>query len=71
MMSQAANAFQSLSKDQRERWGTVALIVGIALIMALGFATVPSQILRIAIGVVGVLVMVVGTLLVGTSEGTV
>ena len=70
-MSQTVGAFESLSKGQRERWGAVALLVGIALIMALGFVTVPSQLLRILVGVLGVIVMVVGTLLVGTSDGTV
>ena len=70
-MSRTVGAFESLSKGQRERWGAVALLVGIALIMALGFATVPSDLLEILIGVLGVIVTVVGTLLVGTSEGTV
>lgn len=70
-MSQAANAFQSLSKGQRVQYGSVALVIGVALIGILGFATVPSQALRVLIGIVGVLVMVAGTLLVGTSDGTV
>ena len=70
-MSQTVDAFRSLSKGQRERWGAVALVVGVALILALGFAAIPSQILQIAVGILGVLVMVTGTLLVGTSEGTV
>ncbi|MFC6938370.1 hypothetical protein ACFQE8_00140 [Salinirubellus sp. GCM10025818] len=70
-MSQALNAFKSLSRDQRVRFGSVALVVGIVLIGILGFATVPSEVLRIVIGIVGVIVIVVGTLLLGTSEGTV
>ena len=70
-MSQTVGAFRSFSKGQRERFGAVALLVGIALIMALGFVTVPSELLQILIGVFGVLVMVVGTLLVGTSDGAV
>jgi hypothetical protein len=70
-MSQAANAFKSLSGDQRVQYGSVALVIGIVLIGILGFATVPSQVLQIVIGIVGVIVMVVGTLLLGTSEGTV
>jgi hypothetical protein len=70
-MSEPANALQSLTRSQRVRLGGIALVIGIALIGVLGFAPIPSVALQIVIGTIGVLVMVAGTLLLGTSEGAV
>lgn len=70
-MFETANGLQSLSRGQRVRLGSVAMVVGIALIGALGLISIPSAALRVVIGTVGVLVMVAGVLLVGTSEGAV
>jgi hypothetical protein len=70
-MTGTLSAFRSLSADQRVRFGTVAMLVGIVLIGVLGFASIPSVVLQVGIGVLGVAVMVAGVLLVGTSEGTV
>jgi hypothetical protein len=70
-MTGTLSAFRSLSADQRVRFGTVAMLVGIVLIGVLGFASIPSVALQVGIGVLGVAVMVAGVLLVGTSEGTV
>ena len=70
-MSETVSAFRSLSRGQRVRIGAVALVVGIALVGILGFASVPSVAIQVLMGTLGVLVMVVGVLLVGTSEGTV
>lgn len=70
-MSETADAFQALSRGQRVRLGSIALVIGVALIGMLGFAPVPSEALQFVIGVLGVAVMVAGVLLVGTSSGTV
>ena len=70
-MVDTVSAFQSLSPDQRVRFGTVALIVGIVLLGVLGFATIPSVAVQVVVGIVGVAVTVAGVLLLGTSEGTV
>ncbi len=70
-MAETISAFRSLSADQRVRFGTIAMLVGIVLIGVLGFASLPSVALQVVIGVLGVVVMVAGVLLVGTSEGTV
>ena len=70
-MSETADAFQALSSGQRVRLGSIALVIGVALIGMLGFAPVPSEALQIVIGVLGVVVMVAGVLLVGTSSGSV
>jgi glucose uptake protein GlcU len=70
-MTGTLSAFRSLSADQRVRFGTVAMLVGIVLIGVLGFASLPSVALQVVLGVIGVVVMVAGVLLVGTSEGTV
>jgi hypothetical protein len=70
-MTGTLSTFRSLSADQRVRFGTVAMLVGIVLIGVLGFASIPSVALQVGIGVLGVAVMVAGVLLVGTSEGTV
>jgi len=64
-------ALTSMSPDRRVRLGSIAMVVGIALIGVLGFTTIPSAALQIVVGVVSVAVMVAGVLLVGTSEGTV
>jgi hypothetical protein len=73
-MSETADtggALTSMSPDRRVRLGSIAMVVGIALIGVLGFTTIPSAALQIGVGVVSVAVMVAGVLLVGTSEGTV
>jgi len=70
-MFETAPALRGLSKDRRERLGAVALVVGIALVGVVGFGPVPSTALQVLVGTLGVLVMVLGVLLVGTSEGTV
>jgi hypothetical protein len=73
-MSETADtdgALTSMSPDRRVRLGSIAMVVGIALIGVLGFTTIPSAALQIVVGVVSVAVMVAGVLLVGTSEGTV
>ena len=70
-MVETVSAFRSLSSDQRVRFGTIALLVGIVLIGVLGFASIPSAALQVVVGIVGVAVMVAGVLLLGTSEGTV
>jgi len=70
-MTGTLSAFRSLSGDQRVRFGTVAMLIGIVLIGVLGFASLPSVALQVVLGVIGVVVMVAGVLLVGTSEGTV
>ena len=70
-MTGTLSAFRWLSGDQRVRFGTVAMLIGIVLIGVLGFASLPSVALQVVLGVLGVVVMVAGVLLVGTSEGTV
>lgn len=70
-MSESVSAFASLSGSRRVYLGSIAMVVGVALIGALGFAPVPSAALQVLVGVLGVAVMVAGVLLVGTSEGTV
>jgi hypothetical protein len=70
-MMETLGAFRSLSPDQRVRFGTVALLVGIVLIGVLGFAAIPSTAVQVVVGIVGVAVMVAGVLLLGTSEGAV
>ncbi|MEF8840196.1 MAG: hypothetical protein V5A62_01030 [Haloarculaceae archaeon] len=70
-MSESARPFASLSGSRRVYLGSIAMVVGIALIGALGFVPVPSAALQVFVGVLGVAVMVAGVLLVGTSEGTV
>ena len=68
-MSEAVSTFRGIPKQQRVRLGAVALAIGVALIGVLGFAPVPSEALQVIIGILGVLVMVAGVLLLGTSEG--
>ena len=70
-MEETVTAFESLSPDQRVRVGTIAMVVSIALIGVLTFAPMPWQALQVVVGVASVAVMVVGVLLIGTSEKTV
>jgi glucose uptake protein GlcU len=70
-MSQAVSAAKELDPEQRTRLGTGGMVIGIALIGVLGFAPVDSDLLQVLIGIIGVIIMVVGVLLVGTSRGSV
>jgi glucose uptake protein GlcU len=70
-MSQAVSAAQELEPEQRTRLGTGAMVIGVALIGVLGFAPIASTILQVLLGIIGVLILVVGVLLIGTSGGSV
>lgn len=70
-MSQAVEAAQELEPEQRTRLGTGGMVIGVALIGILGFAPVDSDILQVLIGIIGVSILVVGVILVGTSRGSV
>jgi hypothetical protein len=70
-MKQTSSAFESLTPDQRVRVGSIAMLAGIALIGVLTFAPAPWRALQVGGGVASVAVMVVGVLLIGTSEKTV
>ena len=70
-MSQAVSAAKELDPAQKTRLGTGGMLIGIALIASLTFAPVDSAVLEIIVGAIGVAILVVGVLLVGTSRGSV
>lgn len=70
-MSQAVSAAKELDPAQKTRLGTGGMLIGIALIGSLTFAPVDSAALEVIIGTIGVAILVVGVLLVGTSRGSV
>jgi glucose uptake protein GlcU len=70
-MSQAVAAAKELDPAQKTRLGTGGMLIGIALIGAMGFAPIESMVLEIILGAIGVAILVVGVLLVGTSRGSV
>lgn len=58
---------RNLTERQKTRGGVVGLLVGVALIGLLAFAGVSSTPMLVALSLLGVFTMVVGTLLLGTS----
>jgi hypothetical protein len=70
-MSQAVSAAKELDPAQKTRLGTGGMVIGIALIASLTFAPVESTVLQVILGAIGVAILVVGVLLVGTSRGSV
>lgn len=57
-----------LTEPQKLTAGAVGMLVGVALIGALTFAGITSLPMQVAIAFLGVMTMVTGTLLLGTSE---
>ncbi|MFC7226584.1 hypothetical protein N0B31_04155 [Salinirubellus salinus] len=70
-MSQAVAAAKELDPTQKTRLGTGGMLIGMALIGAMAFAPIESMALEIILGAIGVTILVVGVLLVGTSRGSV
>jgi glucose uptake protein GlcU len=70
-MSQAVDTAKKLGPKQRTRLGTGGMMIGVALIGVLGFVPVESAALQVILGTIGVAFLVVGVLLIGTSEGSV
>jgi hypothetical protein len=70
-MSQAVSAVKEMDPQQRSRLGTLGMIVGVVLLGVLGLVPFGSLVLQVVLGIVGVVVLVAGVLLVGTSGGSV
>jgi len=70
-MSQAVSAAKELDPAQKTRLGAGGMFIGIGLIGSLTFAPVDSAVLEVILGAIGVAILVVGVLLVGTSSGSV
>mgnify|MGYP000200475802 CR=1 FL=1 len=59
---------RKLSEQQKVTFGAAGMVLGVALIGVLAFAGISSLPMQVAIAFVGVMTMVTGTLMVGTSE---
>lgn len=68
MFERLAAIDRNLTERQKIRGGVVGLLAGVALIGLLAFAGVTSTPMLVALSLLGVFTMVVGTLLLGTSD---
>lgn len=59
---------RKLSEQQKVTVGAAGMFLGVALIGVLAFAGITSLPMQVAVAFLGVMTMVTGTLLVGTSE---
>lgn len=59
---------RSLTEQQKITAGALGLVAGVLLIGLLGFAGVSSLAMQVVLGLLAVFTMVVGTLLLGTSD---
>lgn len=59
---------RKLSEQQKVTIGVAGMLIGVGLIGVLGFAGITSLPMQIAIAFLGVMTMVTGTLMLGTSE---
>jgi hypothetical protein len=69
-MSQAVTAAKELDPKQKTQLGTAGMIAGIILIAMLSFAEL-GAVLEVVLGIIGVIILVVGVILIGTSQGSV
>lgn len=67
MFEQFASLNSELTEEQKVSGGVVGILTGVALIGLLAFTSVPSAPLQLLIALMAVIMMVVGTLLLGTS----
>jgi hypothetical protein len=58
----------ALSESQKLFGGAVIVALGVALIAVMSFGAFGTELLKIPLGIAGALCIIVGTLLVGTSE---
>lgn len=70
MYERLVEASERMTEGQKVGAGIVGLAVGVALIAMLTLAPIPSRGLRVLIGLVAVVMMVLGTLSLGTSGAT-
>jgi hypothetical protein len=59
---------RGLSERQKVIYGAAGMAVGVALIAILAFAGITSFTVQMVVALLGVLTMVAGTLMLGTSE---
>jgi general stress protein CsbA len=59
---------RKLSERQKITFGAAGMGVGLVLIVVLGFAGITSFTVQMVVALLGVLTMVAGTLMLGTSE---
>lgn len=68
MFDRLAEIDSELTEQQKITGGAAGMVVGVALIGVLAFAGITSLPMQVAIAFLGVMTMVTGTLLLGTSE---
>ncbi|WP_255195411.1 hypothetical protein [Halorarius litoreus] len=59
---------RKLTEQQKITAGVAGILLGVALIGALAFAGISSLPMQVAVAFLGVMTMVTGTLMLGTSE---
>lgn len=67
MFETLATVNRELTRQQKVQAGVAGIVIGAVLIGMLAFADVESATLQIILGLMGVTMMVVGTLSLGTS----
>jgi len=70
MRERLAEASDRMTESQKITAGIVGLAVGVTLIAMLTLAPIPNRGLRVLIGLMAVVMMVIGTLSLGTSGAT-
>jgi len=68
MIERLAAVDNALSERQKLVSGAVVVALGVALIAVMSFGEIGTESMKIVLGLFGALFVIVGTLLVGTSE---
>lgn len=67
-MASAFAGVAAMSEQSKMLTGAIGIVIGVVLIGLMTFGDVGSETVKVALGVVGVLATVVGTVLFGISE---
>ena len=70
MLDRLSRLNASLDEDSKVRMGVVFLVLGTIVIGAIAFGAFPSFIVEVVLAAIGVVLMVAGSLTLGTSDST-